>query len=73
MRGFDGKNLLAGDYGFYWRTELQAPVGNTGMSLYGRVDCGHVYGPSTVGLFGRQLAGGVIGLRGGLRGAALSV
>ena len=65
VRGFDGESLLAGDYGFYWRNELQAPIGNTGLSLYGGVDYGHVYGPSTAGLVGRQLAGGVIGLRGG--------
>ncbi|WKZ85397.1 ShlB/FhaC/HecB family hemolysin secretion/activation protein [Ralstonia pickettii] len=65
VRGFDGENLLAGDYGFYWRNELQAPIGNTGLSVYGGVDYGHVYGPSTVNIIGRQLAGAVIGLRGG--------
>ena len=31
----------------------------------GGVDYGHVYGPSTANIIGRQLAGGVIGLRGG--------
>jgi hemolysin activation/secretion protein len=44
---------------------VQAPIGNTGLSVYGGVDYGHVYGPSTVNIIGRQLAGAVIGLRGG--------
>ncbi|AXV74920.1 hypothetical protein CJO75_19270 (plasmid) [Ralstonia solanacearum] len=65
VRGFDGEMSLVGDRGFYWRNELQAPIGNTGLSLYGGLDYGHVYGPSTVGLAGTQLAGAVIGLRGG--------
>ncbi|WP_196303660.1 ShlB/FhaC/HecB family hemolysin secretion/activation protein, partial [Ralstonia solanacearum] len=65
VRGFDGEMSLIGDRGFYWRNELQAPIGNTGLSLYGGLDYGHVYGPSTVGLAGTQLAGAVIGLRGG--------
>ncbi|WP_043947672.1 ShlB/FhaC/HecB family hemolysin secretion/activation protein, partial [Ralstonia solanacearum] len=65
VRGFDGEMSLIGDRGFYWRNELQLPLGPTGQSLYGGLDYGHVYGPSTVGLAGTQLAGAVIGLRGG--------
>ncbi|MBN6208262.1 hypothetical protein JYK21_17490 [Ralstonia pickettii] len=49
----------------YWRNKGQAPIDNTGLSIYGGVDYGHVYGPSTVNIIGRQLAGAVIGLRGG--------
>ncbi|CAJ0815497.1 ShlB/FhaC/HecB family hemolysin secretion/activation protein [Ralstonia flaminis] len=65
VRGFDGETLLAGDKGFYWRNELQAPIGNTGLSLYSGVDYGRVYGPAASGLAGTQLAGAVIGMRGG--------
>lgn len=64
VRGFDGENLLAGERGFYWRNELQAPVGATGQALYAGLDYGRVYGPSTAGQVGTQLAGAVIGLRG---------
>lgn len=65
VRGFDGELQLLGDRGFYWRHELQVPIGATGQSLYGGLDYGHVYGPSTAGLAGTQLAGAVIGVRGG--------
>ncbi|MFJ4294422.1 ShlB/FhaC/HecB family hemolysin secretion/activation protein [Cupriavidus sp. NPDC089707] len=65
VRGFDGENLLAGDSGFYWRNELQAPIAATGQAVYAGVDYGRVFGPSTVVLVGKQLAGAVIGLRGG--------
>ncbi|AVA35688.1 hemolysin activation/secretion protein [Cupriavidus metallidurans] len=65
VRGFDGEMLLAGDSGFYWRNELQAPVANTGQALYAGLDYGRVFGPSTVGLVGTQLIGAVLGLRGG--------
>lgn len=65
VRGFDGEHLLAGDSGFYWRNELQWPLGTTGHALYAGLDYGHVFGPSTSGLAGTQLAGAVIGVRGG--------
>ncbi|NUA31222.1 ShlB/FhaC/HecB family hemolysin secretion/activation protein [Cupriavidus basilensis] len=66
VRGFDGESLLAGERGFYWRNELQAPLGGSGQALYAGLDYGRVFGPSTEGLVGTQLAGAVIGLRGGL-------
>ncbi|WP_026201498.1 ShlB/FhaC/HecB family hemolysin secretion/activation protein [Cupriavidus sp. UYPR2.512] len=66
VRGFDGENLLAGDSGFYWRNELQVPIATTGQSLYAGLDYGRVFGPSTAALVGTQLAGAVIGLRGGI-------
>jgi len=65
VRGFDGEMLLAGDSGFYWRNELQAPIANTGLALYAGLDYGRVFGPSTAGLVGTKLAGAVLGLRGG--------
>lgn len=64
VRGFDGENLLAGERGFYWRNELQAPLGGSGQALYAGLEL--VFGPTTAALAGTQLAGAVIGLRGGL-------
>ncbi|SAL74834.1 outer membrane hemolysin activator protein [Caballeronia arvi] len=66
VRGFDGEQMLAAEKGFYWRNELQAPLGQTGQSLYAGIDYGRVYGPNTAFLAGTQLAGAVIGLRGGV-------
>ncbi|PCE27953.1 hypothetical protein BWP39_05455 [Paraburkholderia acidicola] len=66
VRGFDGETMLAAERGFYWRNELQLPIGQTGQSLYAGIDYGHVFGPSTAFLAGTQLAGAVIGVRGGL-------
>lgn len=66
VRGFDGNTMLAGEKGFYWRNELQWPIFNTGQMLYAGIDYGHVFGPGTEGQAGTQLAGAVIGIRGGL-------
>lgn len=64
VRGFDGETMLAAERGFFWRNELQWPIGSTGQALYAGIDYGHVFGPSAVYLAGTQLAGAVIGLRG---------
>jgi hemolysin activation/secretion protein len=64
VRGFDGENMLAAERGFYWRNELQWPIGRTGQSVYAGIDYGHVFGPNTASLAGTQLAGAVVGLRG---------
>ncbi|MEZ2309575.1 ShlB/FhaC/HecB family hemolysin secretion/activation protein [Paraburkholderia sp. RCC_158] len=64
VRGFDGETMLAAEKGFYWRNELQMPLGQTGQTLYTGIDYGHVFGPNTAFLAGTQLAGAVIGLRG---------
>ena len=66
VRGFDGQTMLAAENGFYWRNELQWPIGQTGQALYAGIDYGHVFGPNTAYLAGTQLAGAVIGVRGGL-------
>ncbi|MFM0033348.1 ShlB/FhaC/HecB family hemolysin secretion/activation protein [Paraburkholderia strydomiana] len=66
VRGFDGETMLAAERGFFWRNELQLPIGSTGQSLYAGIDYGHVFGPSAAYLVGTQLAGAVIGLRGGV-------
>lgn len=66
VRGFDGETTLAAERGFYWRNELQMPLGSTGQSFYAGVDYGRVWGPSTAFLAGTQLAGAVLGVRGHL-------
>ncbi|SDB88379.1 hemolysin activation/secretion protein [Paraburkholderia lycopersici] len=66
VRGFDGEKMLAAERGFYWRNELQLPLGRTGQTLYAGIDYGHVFGPGTAVLAGTQLAGAVIGIRGGI-------
>jgi hemolysin activation/secretion protein len=66
VRGFDGNTMLAGERGFYWRNELQWPVFQTGQMLYAGIDYGHVFGPGTTGQAGTQLAGAVLGIRGGV-------
>ncbi|KWA34067.1 hypothetical protein WL27_21705 [Burkholderia multivorans] len=64
VRGFDGETMLAAARGFYWRNELQAPIGQTGQALYAGLDYGRVWGPQPVALVGTQLAGAVIGVKG---------
>lgn len=66
VRGFDGETMLAAEKGFYWRNELQMPVGQTGQALYVGIDYGRVFGPNTAFLAGTQLAGAVIGIRGSM-------
>ncbi|KGG92480.1 MULTISPECIES: ShlB/FhaC/HecB family hemolysin secretion/activation protein [Comamonas] len=67
VRGFDGELTLMGERGWVWRNELGLPLG-AGQELYFGVDYGHVSGQSTRRLQGRNLAGSVIGLRGGAKG-----
>ncbi|HEY4298527.1 MAG TPA: ShlB/FhaC/HecB family hemolysin secretion/activation protein [Paraburkholderia sp.] len=64
VRGFDGETMLAAERGFFWRNELQLPLGSTNQSLYAGIDYGRVFGPSAEFLAGTQLAGAVIGVRG---------
>jgi hemolysin activation/secretion protein len=66
VRGFDGEQMLAAERGFYWRNELQAPIGKTGQALYAGIDYGRVFGPNTAFLAGTQLVGAVVGIRGGV-------
>ncbi|KWE50669.1 hypothetical protein WL76_19885 [Burkholderia ubonensis] len=64
VRGFDGETMLAASRGFYWRNELQMPIGQTGQAVYAGLDYGRVWGPQPIALVGTQLAGAVIGVRG---------
>jgi len=66
VRGFSGETMLAAEKGFYWRNELQYPLGQSGHALYAGLDYGRVWGPSAAYLAGTQLAGAVVGVRGGM-------
>ncbi|SIT35870.1 putative activator/secretion protein [Paraburkholderia ribeironis] len=65
VRGFSGQTMLAAEKGFYWRNELQMALGGTGQSVYAGMDYGRLWGPFAANLAGTQLAGAVLGLRGG--------
>lgn len=65
VRGFDGQLTLSADRGWFIRNDVNAALGNTGQSLYVGLDYGEVGGQSSATLLGKQLAGEVIGLRGG--------
>ncbi|PRX32137.1 hemolysin activation/secretion protein [Paraburkholderia sp. BL18I3N2] len=64
VRGFSGETMLAAEKGFYWRNELQYPLGQARQVLYAGIDYGHLWGSSTAYLAGTQLAGAAIGLKG---------
>lgn len=68
VRGFDGQLNLSADRGWFLRNDLSALIGNTGQAVYVGLDYGEVGGQSSDLLLGRQLAGTVLGLRGGYRG-----
>jgi hemolysin activation/secretion protein len=70
VRGFDGEYLLSVEKGFYWRNDAELPLGSSGQSLYVGLDYGRVYGPSVAALLGNELAGAVVGMRGGKAGVA---
>ncbi|MDR5762504.1 ShlB/FhaC/HecB family hemolysin secretion/activation protein [Caballeronia sp. LZ035] len=66
VRGFDGEQMLAAESGFYWRNEVQAPLGQWRQSIYVGIDYGRVFGPNTAFLAGTQLLGAVLSIRGGV-------
>ncbi|QGW65148.1 ShlB/FhaC/HecB family hemolysin secretion/activation protein [Lysobacter soli] len=65
VRGFDGELSLAGERGWTVRNDLGLTLGG-GQEVYVGADYGHVGGPSAQYLLGQELAGAVIGLRGGV-------
>lgn len=73
VRGFDGQLSLSADNGWFSRNELSASLGTTRQAVYGGVDYGEVSGQSSDRLLGRQLAGIVLGLRGGFSGFSYDV
>jgi len=64
VRGFDGELSLSGERGWLLRNDLSLALGG-GQELYLGVDYGRVSGPSTQWQLGDELAGTVLGLRGG--------
>ncbi|KWT96673.1 MULTISPECIES: ShlB/FhaC/HecB family hemolysin secretion/activation protein [unclassified Variovorax] len=68
VRGFDGESSLMGERGWLLRNDIGWALGASGAELYLGIDHGQVGGPSTRQLEGRQLSGGVIGLRGAWKG-----
>jgi len=71
VRGFDGEQTLAAERGWYIQNELSLPVDKAGgHQIYVGLDYGQVSGPSAAWLTGKQLAGTVLGLRGGLGAGA---
>ena len=63
VRGFDGEQTLAAEKGWYVRNEWSMPVEKTNEA-YICLDYGRVYGYSSQGLLGKELAGTALGLRG---------
>lgn len=68
VRGFDGENLLSAERGWLVRNDLGIGLGASGQEAYLGVDYGRVGGATAEQLVGKQLAGAVIGLRGGYKG-----
>ena len=68
VRGFDGERLLSAERGWIIRNDLGFALADTKQELYLGLDYGEVNGPSTEKLVGNQIAGGVVGLRGGYKG-----
>jgi len=70
VRGFDGERTLSADRGWTVRNELswQTPVPN--HQLYLGVDYGEIGGNGSDYNLGKHLAGGALGIRGGLFGAS---
>ena len=67
VRGFDGELTLAADRGWLTRNELGWQPGQWGQELYIGLDYGRVGGADADRLPGRELAGAVLGMRGGWR------
>lgn len=65
VRGFDGETSLVSDRGWLIRNDLGWVPGQGGIELYLGIDYGRVGGRSVAELIGRDLAGGVVGARGG--------
>ncbi|MCB5183821.1 ShlB/FhaC/HecB family hemolysin secretion/activation protein [Methylobacillus gramineus] len=68
VRGFDGQLSLSADRGWFIRNDLSAMLGQSGQALYLGLDYGEVGGQSSDLLIGKQLAGAVLGFRGGFNG-----
>ena len=68
VRGFDGESVLMGDRGWLIRNDFAWAVHPAGHELYLGIDYGGVGGQSTKDMDSHTLAGGVLGLRGYVKG-----
>lgn len=73
VRGFDGENVLLAERGFLVRNDLGLALGHTGQELFVGLDYGKVGGASSEHLLGSELAGWVVGLRGGYKSLGYEV
>lgn len=73
VRGFDGQLNLIANHGWLIRNDLSGSIGNSRQALYIGLDYGEVGGQSSDLLPGKQLAGGVVGMRGGYRNLSYDV
>ena len=64
VRGYDGEQTLAAESGYYWRNDVELPLGNTGQLLYVGLDRGRIFGPGAANLAGDHLSGVALGMRG---------
>lgn len=64
VRGFDSRQLLAGERGWFIRNDLSLALGQTGSALYLGLDYGEVGGPTTKSFTGRHLSGTTLGVQG---------
>lgn len=64
VQGFDGKNTLMAESGWYMRNEVASYILKWKSSVYANIDFGAVYGPSTEVLTGKFIAGTSLGIRG---------
>lgn len=68
VRGFDGELTLTGDRGWLVRNDLSWNIVRSNQWIYTGVDAGRVMGWSTKEQLGKHLVGGVLGLRGSVKG-----
>lgn len=64
VRGFDGDSSLSSERGWTLRNEISTSIANSGQDVFLAIDHGHVSGPSSGKLLGRNLTGYAIGMRG---------
>jgi hemolysin activation/secretion protein len=67
VRGFDGDSSLSAERGWTLRNEISTNIADSGQDIFLAVDHGHVAGPSSDKLLGRNLTGYAVGLRGAIK------
>ena len=64
MRGFDGENSLTGNSGWFLSNTVNLHLPQWDQRLYTGIDYGRIISRADNAEEGKQLAGGVLGLRG---------